>query len=107
MDNLFADVPSKLPDELVETLLEAEALRVLRIVSTGHASPDGFWYDQAEHEWVVVLSGSAVLRFQDGDRSVVMQVGDYVHIPAGQRHRVESTSADEPTIWLAIFYRDK
>ena len=59
MDNLFADIPSKLPDELVETLLEAEALRVLRIVSTGHASPDSFWYDQAEHEWVVVLSGSA------------------------------------------------
>jgi len=85
--NLFADLPKHLPDELVTTLLEAANVRIERIVSQGHASPEGFWYDQDQHEWVVVLKGAARLRFEDG--VVEMKPGDFVNISAHRRHRVD------------------
>ncbi len=100
--NLFADVPSPLPDELFTTLLEASDVRIERIVSHGHASPEGFWYDQDQHEWVMVLKGAARLRFED--EVVEMKPGDFVNIPAHTKHRVEWTTPDEPTLWLAVHY---
>ncbi len=100
--NLFADIPRDLPEELVETLLQADHLRVERIVSHGHASPEGFWYEQEQHEWVVVLRGAARLRFEDG--ALEMQPGDCENIPAYRRHRVEWTTPQEPTVWLAVHY---
>ncbi len=104
MKNLLSDIPRELRDELVTTLLEAESIRIERIVSYGQASPDGFWYDQSQHEWVAVLRGSARLRFEDDDASIPMEQGDFINIPAGRRHRVEWTTPDEPTVWLAIHY---
>ena len=98
--NLFADLPKHLPDELVQTLLAAANVRIERIVSHGHASPEGFWYDQDQHEWVLVLKGAAKVRFEDG--IVEMKAGDFVNIPAHKRHRVEWTTPEEPTIWLAV-----
>ena len=50
----------------------------------------------------MVLKGSARLQFEDG--MVEMQPGDFVSIPAHNKHRVEWTTPDEPTIWLAVFY---
>ena len=102
MTNLFTDLPSNLPDELFATLLEANNLRIERIVSHGHASPEGFWYDQDQHEWVLVLKGSARLKFEDC--IVEMKSGDFENIPMHKKHRVEWTTPDESTIWLAIFY---
>ncbi len=107
MQNIFHDVPRKLEQERYDLLLQSPNVRIERIVSTGQSSSKGFWYDQSEEEWVVVLSGSAILNFEEGDRRVEMNAGDYVLIPAHCRHRVESTSPDEPTIWLAVFYRDE
>jgi cupin 2 domain-containing protein len=101
--NLFTDLPPQVTAELAETLLEAAAVRIERIVSHGHASPEGFWYDQAQHEWVVLLTGAAVLRFEDA--SVEMRPGDFVNIPAGRKHRVEWTAPNVPTVWLAVHYR--
>jgi len=105
MGNLFTDLPTTLPEELVEVLAENQHVRIERIVSTGHASPVGFWYDQDEFEWVVVLKGEAKLLFEDGE-TVEMTSGDHVLIPAHWKHRVEWTTPDEPTVWLAVFYRD-
>src|SRR4051812_40077472 len=102
--NLFADVPDALPEELVQTLLSAADVRIERIVSRGHASPAGFWYDQETHEWVVLLSGAARLRFE-GDKSVEMIAGAFVNIPAHRKHRVEWTDPGQATIWLAIHYK--
>ena len=104
MNNLFADLPQHLPDELVTTLLDAANVRIERIVSHGHASPEGFWYDQDQHEWVVVLKGAARLRFEGDEQPVEMKPGDFVNIPSHKKHRVEWTTPDEPTIWLAVFY---
>ena len=63
--NLFTDLPANLPDELLTTLLDANNVRIERIVSHGHVSPDGFWYDQDEHEWVIILKGAARVRFEE------------------------------------------
>jgi len=104
MNNIFSDIPDDLPDELPETLLDADSVRIERIVSNGHTSPEGFWYDQEQHEWVVVLTGAARLRFDDDDKLVEMGPGDCVNIPAHKRHRVEWTTPDEPTVWLAVHY---
>jgi cupin 2 domain-containing protein len=100
--NLFADLPPDLPDELFTTFLDAASVRIERIVSHGHASPEGFWYDQERHEWVIVLKGAARLWFED--ETIEMRPGDFVNIPAHKKHRVEWTTPDEPTIWLAVFY---
>jgi cupin 2 domain-containing protein len=86
----------------VQTILAAAQVRIERIISHGHASPEGFWYDQDQHEWVVVLKGAARLQFEN--RMVEMKSGDFINIPAHRRHRVEWTTPDEPTIWLAVFY---
>ena len=106
MNNLFADLPTDLPEELVEVLTENKHVRIERIISIGHASPAGIWYDQDEAEWVVVLKGESKLLFEDDDEPIHMKVGDFVNIPAHKRHRVEWTCEDEPTVWLEVFYCD-
>lgn len=103
MKNLFAEIPAALPDELVEVLARSSGVRVERIVSRGHASPEGFWYDQEEHELVVLLAGAAQLHFEGGE-TLTLGPGDCVDIPAHRRHRVDWTSPGEPTVWLAVFY---
>lgn len=102
--NLFQNLPTSLPAELVETLASNAQVRIERIVSTGHASDPGFWYDQPEHEWVVVLQGAARVDFEQ--ETLELTPGDHVLIPAHRRHRVAWTTPDEPTVWLAVFFRD-
>jgi cupin 2 domain-containing protein len=101
--NLFAEIPDDLPEELFQTLLRAPGLRIERIVSMGHASPEGFWYDQDTDEWVLLLKGAARLAFE-GDEPIDLLPGAFVNIPAHRRHRVEWTDPAGPTIWLAIHY---
>jgi cupin 2 domain-containing protein len=101
--NLLADIPAHLEHESLETILTTANLRIERIISRGHSSPQGFWYDQRTPEWVMLLSGAARLRFE-GEEPIEMTPGSYVHIPEHRRHRVEWTHADQPTVWLAIHY---
>ena len=102
--NLFEDLPAHLPAEVVQTLVSAGRVRIERIISRGQASPDDVWYDQPEHEFVVVLRGAAQLRFEDG--VLDLAAGSFITIPAHTRHRVEWTDPDQPTIWLAVLYSD-
>lgn len=104
MTNLFADLPANLSEELVEVLAESQHVRIERIVSTGQASPAELWYDQEQAEFVVVLRGEAKLRFEGQDAPVHLRAGDHTTIPAHRRHRVEWTTPDEPTVWLAVFF---
>ena len=104
MYNIFANIPDQMPEELFQTLAESSGLKIERIISHGHSSPEGFWYDQDQHEWVLLLQGSATLRFQDSEQPLTLKPGDYITIPAHQKHRVESTDPDTPTVWLAIHY---
>lgn len=105
--NLFAQYPAavgKAESEAFEDLLRRPNLRIERIVSTGQASPPGFWYCQPHGEWVVLLKGSAGLRFEHEQAERVLHPGDFVDIPAQCRHRVAWTDATMPTVWLAVHY---
>jgi cupin 2 domain-containing protein len=102
--NLLADLPAASGSEHTDALLSAPGVRIERIVSRGQASPPGFWYDQAQAEWVLVLAGSARLRFADEAEARALGAGDYVLIPAHRRHRVEWTHPAVPTVWLAIHH---
>jgi len=104
--HFFQDAASGLPDEAIDVIATGRAVRIERIVSHGQASPPGYWYDQEEHEWVMLLEGGATLRFEDGDRLLRLAPGMHVHIPAHARHRVEWTAPDRRSVWLAVFYRD-
>ncbi|MCL9776278.1 cupin domain-containing protein [Vibrio methylphosphonaticus] len=102
-DNLFSHIPSTIEEELFEDIQKGQNVRVERIISDGHSTPVGEWYDQHEHEWVSVLRGEGIIEYVDGTQCV-LKVGDYVNIPARTKHRVYSTSNTEKTIWLAVFY---
>ena len=98
-------LPQPADAERVDALLSRPGLRIERIVSWGQASPPGFWYDQGEGEWVLLLSGAARLRFEDEAEARLLGPGDWVDIGAHRRHRVDWTDPTAPTIWLAVFYR--
>lgn len=104
--NLFAPPAGAVQSrEHVEELLCRAGFAVERIVSTGQASPPGFWYDQETAEWVVLLSGAAELQFEDESTARKMVPGDWLNIAAHRRHRVNWTDPAQPSIWLAIHYR--
>ena len=104
--NIFSPLPDAAHDERFDDLLTRPGCRIERIVSHGQASPPGFWYEQDWDEWVLLLAGGAVLGFEDFAQArawrVEMRAGDYLLIPKGQRHRVESTDPTAATIWLAV-----
>ncbi len=91
-------------DEISETLLKSEHFKLERIVSSGQATAPEEWFDQNTNEWVILLRGSAGLRFDD-EEECAMYPGDYVHIPAHKRHRVEWTDSEQKTVWLALHYK--
>jgi cupin 2 domain-containing protein len=102
--NIFDHLSFEAPDEDVTALAAMDRIRIERIVSTGQASPPGFWYDQPWTEWVLLLTGAAGLLFKDEPAPRQLKAGDYLLIPADQRNRVEWTDATQPTVWLAVHY---
>jgi cupin 2 domain-containing protein len=99
--NLLA--PPRQASEQFDRLVDGPNLRIERIVSTGQASAPGFWYDQPDDEFVVLLAGAARMRFEAEASTLELKPGDWVEIPAHLRHRVEWTQADPPTVWLAVY----
>ena len=100
--NIF-DIPQDvLMQELSETICQGENIRIERIISTGQASPDGFWYNQNDDEWVLLLQGEADISFDDGT-TTTLKAGEYIFIPAHKKHRVEKTSINPACIWLCVF----
>jgi len=104
MHNIFDNIPSDLEAEQFLDLIQTEQVRIERIVSTGQTSPEGFWYDQQESEFVIVLEGQATIEFED--KEVVLKRGNFLNIEAHQKHRVKYTDINNPTIWLAVFYKN-
>lgn len=102
--NIFAAIPKSLDAEAFEDIARSPSVRIERILSKGHTSPETGWYDQDEHEWVIVLEGNALLEFEDGARCD-LSTGDYLNIPAHTKHKVAWTDPDKVTVWLAVFYR--
>ena len=102
--NLFAALPATLRAEQVNVLAEAAGLRIERIISRGHVTPPGEWYDGERDEWVALLSGAARLRFEGETAPRALAPGDWLHIPAHARHRVEWTDPGQATVWLAVHF---
>jgi cupin 2 domain-containing protein len=105
--NFEVHLPDSLPEELTETLITAKNVRIERIISTGQSSPPDFWYGQDENEWLVLFQGEAELEIAESENEISVLplfVGDYVFIPAHQKHRVKSTSNNMATVWLAVFF---
>ncbi len=100
--NLFADIPDSLPEELFRDILNRGAVRIERIVSRGHRSPEGFWFDQAWDEWVLVVRGRAGLEVQGQPAVVELGPGDHLLLSAHTRHRVAWTDEKCDTVWLAV-----
>jgi cupin 2 domain-containing protein len=104
--NIFSGFPEiVMRKEITEALLDTQHFRLERIISAGQMTPPGEWYDQNTNEWVILLEGSAGLLFEGETEANVMRPGDFVHIPAHKRHRVEWTDTKQKTIWLALHYR--
>ncbi len=103
-DNIFLKIPSTLPDEIFETIAENENIRIERIISDGHTTPEDSWYDQDRDEWVILLKGIAEITFENEAQPLTLKPGDHVIIPAFCRHRVSRTDPNQPTIWLAVHF---
>jgi cupin 2 domain-containing protein len=103
--NLLSPLPDARAAEQADALLSRPGLRIERIVSFGQASPEGFWYDQEESEWLLLLTGAARLRFADEADARLLRPGDWLDIAPHRRHRVEWTDPASPTVWLTVFYR--
>ena len=104
--NIFATIKTRSPEEIFETIIKTNQFKIERIISNGQSTDKGKWYDQGVDEWVILLKGSAGLLFE-GKKEIIMKPGDYVNIPAHQKHRVEWTDANEETIWLAVRYQNE
>ncbi len=104
LGNIFEGLGEARQNETIESLLQTDHFRLERIVSTGHTTPEGKWYDQTGPEWVVLLTGNAKILFEDPNESIELKPGDFLNIPARCRHRVEWTDPAEDTVWLALHY---
>lgn len=101
--NLLSDLPTAQLSEVFEPLARGAGVLIERIVSRGQRSAEGFWYEQPEAEWVMVVQGEAELKWETGER-IRLTPGDCVTIPAFCRHRVEWTDPERETVWLAVHY---
>ncbi|MCC5842928.1 MAG: cupin domain-containing protein [Verrucomicrobia bacterium] len=101
--NLFDSLPEAVADEVFETLIATDKVRIVRITSHGQSTPEGEWYDQPDHEWVTVLRGAARI-LVEGQGEHPLGPGDTLFLPAHCRHRVTWTDPEVKTVWLAVHF---
>ncbi len=101
-NNLFDNLPSLVHGEVFDILLQHQQVKIERIVSKGHADAADTWYDQAQAEWVILLAGNARLQFAKDKAIISLTAGDYIFIPAHEKHRVDWTDPAIESVWLAI-----
>ncbi|MBN1301468.1 MAG: cupin domain-containing protein [Melioribacteraceae bacterium] len=101
--NIYSEPHDLAAGEVIENLLIQDEFKVERIISEGHKSPENFWYDQEENEFVLLLKGKAVLGF-DNNEYIELLPGDYIIIPKHCKHRVDSTDNTCKTFWLTVYY---
>lgn len=103
LNNIFESLPKDLQSEVVENIVQSGDIRIERIVSKGQATPQSQWYDQAHNEWVIVLKGEAIIGLENNTEHHLVP-GSYLNLPAHTKHRVNWTTSESETIWLAIHY---
>ncbi len=105
--NIFSGIKNQSPEEIFETIIKTNQFKIERIISSGQSTDKEKWYNQDIDEWVILLKGSAGLLFESNNEEIIMKPGDYINIPAYQKHRVEWTDANEETIWMAVHYQNE
>ena len=100
--NIFEEIIIDKNEEKFFEIFKNETIIVEKIVSNGQKSPDNFWYEQEQREFILLIEGFAILEFEN--KEVELKKGDCLNIEAMEKHRVKFTSLDESTIWLAVFY---
>lgn len=103
MGNIFSAIPADLSTEQYQNIVQSRNVKIERIISKGHCSPESGWFEQAYCEWVMVLKGGATIAFEDGF-SVTLKEGDYFEIASFRKHKVIWSDPDVETIWLAVHY---
>ncbi|MCD4683578.1 MAG: cupin domain-containing protein [Bacteroidales bacterium] len=88
--------------EIFEELIKTNDFFVERIYTNKAFEQPGKWYDQKKDEWVLLLQGKADLEFAENE-IVQLNAGDYIFIPAHQKHRIIYSSVEPKCIWLAVF----
>jgi cupin 2 domain-containing protein len=107
MPSVYSKIPARRKKEVFDKILQGKDFKLERIVSRGHATPEGKWYDQKDDEWVILLKGRAGLRIKGKRQPITLSPGDYLHLPAHRRHRVEWTQKNTQTVWLALHYQHR
>jgi cupin 2 domain-containing protein len=102
--NIYTDIPEVMSNEFFQILHKTSNMKIERIISRGHSTPAGQWYDQDSDEWVILLKGQATLSYEDTTQPVNLSTGDYLFIPAHTKHRVDWTHQSCESIWLAIHF---
>lgn len=103
LKNIFESIPNNLDEEIFEQLVQSETVKIERIISKGHRSPETGWYEQERNEWLIVLKGEAIISFENGI-DINLKAGSHINIPAQKRHKVSWTDPKAETIWLAVHY---
>jgi cupin 2 domain-containing protein len=103
-ENIFDLIPDTLPEELTNIIYSTDNIRIERIVSHGHTTPEDKWYDQDENEWVILIDGFAGITFEK-EKEILLNKGDYLFIPAHKKHKITFTTQKRKTVWLAIFIK--
>ena len=101
--HIFDALPRDLDTELFDILVENNNVKIERIVSNGHSSPESGWYVQDRNEWVIVLQGEATIALED-DHTVSLIAGSHLNIPAHTKHKVIWTKEKTETVWIAVHY---
>lgn len=104
MNNIFDKIGEAGEEEQFELLQKGAHYRIERIMSAGHSSPESFFYDQENDEWIMLVQGEATLEVEG--KLTVLKAGDYMFLPKNCKHRIEKTSIDPACIWLCIFIID-
>ncbi|MEZ0495117.1 cupin domain-containing protein [Sphingomonas sp. IW22] len=98
--NLLSHLPDARAGEVFADILRRPGCRIERIVSHGQVTPPKAPYCQDHDEWVLVLSGRAIVEV--AGRQNVLMPGDHLFIPRRAEHRVTHTDLNGPTVWLAV-----
>jgi len=102
-ENIFKSIPGDLSNEVFDLLAQSSTVKIERIISRGHSSPETGWFDQGKNEWIILMKGEAIICFEDM-KEINLKTGDYINIPAHEKHKVKWTAPGTETVWLAIFY---
>jgi mannose-6-phosphate isomerase len=75
-----------------ENLLDTDYCKVKRIVVKPNQRPSYQYHHKRSEHWIVV-QGTALVTIDGNEK--VHEVGEYIYIPTGAKHRIQNKGEDE------------